>query len=121
MKKPKEAERVIKQVISAVKIWRGLYDSKRCNLTNAAKVVGISKKSLDDYFLVLRVGEILGYDFEGNLHNMMGDLRNFIRLQNAKVTGKLGKTVKCFSLVEDIDLDHLMHLYNSTGAVVGNN
>jgi hypothetical protein len=98
-KKPKEAERVIGQVITAVKIWRGLYESKRCNLTNAAKVVGISKKSLDDYFLVLRVGEILGYDFQNNLRNMMGDLRNFIRAQEEKVTGKLGKNVKCFDLV----------------------
>ena len=66
-KKIKESERGIGQVIKAVKIWRELHDSKRCNLTNAAKVVGISKKSLDDYFLVLRVGEILGFDFAHNL------------------------------------------------------
>ncbi len=43
--------------------------------------MGISKKSLDDYYLVLRVGEKLGYDYANNLENMMGDLRNFIRLQ----------------------------------------
>jgi hypothetical protein len=66
-KKMKESERGIGQVIKAVKIWRELHESKRCNLTNAAKVVGISKKSLDDYFLVLRVGEILGFDFAQNL------------------------------------------------------
>lgn len=55
-KKTKESERGIGQVIQAVKVWRELHETKRCNLTNAAKVVGISKKSLDDYFLVLRVG-----------------------------------------------------------------
>lgn len=38
----------------------------------------------------------------------MGDLRNFIRAQQSKVTGKLGKKVKCFDLVEDIDLDKRM-------------
>ena len=78
-KKIKESERGIGQVIKAVKIWRELHESKRGNLTNAAKVVGISKKSLDDYFLVLRVGEILGFDYANNLEGKMGDLRNYIR------------------------------------------
>ena len=68
-------------MILAVKIWRTLYENKRCNLTKAAKVVGISKKSLDDYYLVLRVGEILGFNFAANLDGKMGDLRNFIRSQ----------------------------------------
>lgn len=95
-KKLKESERGIGQVITAVKIWRGLYESRRCNLTKAAKIVGISKKSLDDYYLVLRIGEIWCFDFEKHMKNMMGDLRNFIRAQEHKVTGKLGKKVKCF-------------------------
>jgi hypothetical protein len=60
-------ERRISQVILAVKIWRGLYESKKCTLTNAAKIVGISKKSLDDYYLVLRVGEVLGFSYADNL------------------------------------------------------
>jgi len=68
----------------------------------------MSKKSLDDYYLVLRVGEIFGFDFVNNLNNLMGDLRNFIRAQESKVTGKLGKKVKCFELVENMDLDKLM-------------
>ena len=55
-KKPKESERIIRQVIQAVKIWRRLHETKRCNLTIAAKVVGMSKKSLDDYYLILRSG-----------------------------------------------------------------
>ena len=86
-------------MIIAVKIWRNLYESKRCNLTKAAKVVGISKKSLDDYYLVLRVGEVLGFPFGEHLEGMMGDLRNFIKAQEEKVTGKLGKNVECFKLV----------------------
>jgi hypothetical protein len=39
----------------------------------------MSKKSLDDYYLVLRVGEILGFNFAENLDGKMGELRNFIR------------------------------------------
>lgn len=47
----------------ALKKWRRLYESKKMNLTKAAKLIGISKKSLDDYFLVVRIGEILEFDF----------------------------------------------------------
>ena len=64
----------------------------------AAKVVGISKKSLDDYYLVLRTGEVWHFDYANNLNKMMGDLRNFIR-GFPKITGKLTKEVKCFNLV----------------------
>ena len=66
-RKCKEPERRIGQVILAVKTWRRLHESKLCNLTQAAQVVGISKKSLDDYYLVLRTGDILGFDYAGNL------------------------------------------------------
>lgn len=82
-------------------------------MTNAAKVVGISKKSLDDYYLVLRVGEILGFDFANNLDHKMGDLRNFIRSKGEKITGKLGKNVECFKLVENYDLDGLVREYQT--------
>lgn len=75
----------------AVKKWRKLYESKKLNLTRAAKVIGISKKSLDDYFLVLRVGQILGFNYAGHLNNKMGDLRAYIRTFDYKVTGKLTK------------------------------
>ena len=41
----------------------------------------------------------------------MGDLRNFIRSQEQKIKGKLGKEVKCFNLVEEVNLDKLMQEY----------
>lgn len=56
IKRVKEPQRQIGEVILAVKKWRKLYESKKLNLTKAARIIGISKKSLDDYFLVLRVG-----------------------------------------------------------------
>jgi hypothetical protein len=50
----------------------------------------------------------LGFDYPNNLDKKMGDLRNFIRSREEKVTGKLGKNVNCFKLVGDLDLDRLM-------------
>lgn len=44
---------------------------------------------------------------------MMGDLRNYIRAQDQKLKGKLGKEVKCFNLVENVDLDKLMQEYKA--------
>jgi polyphosphate kinase len=66
-------------VILMTKIWRELHERKGWPLMEAAKLVGISKKSLDDYFLVLRVGVIHGYDYAGNLSEGMGELRSFIK------------------------------------------
>jgi hypothetical protein len=56
-------ERKIGEVIMKVKNWRHLYsvgivgdqgDHKKLSLEEAAGKVGISKKSLDDYFLQLK-------------------------------------------------------------------
>ena len=89
----------------AVKKWRKLYENKKMNLTKSAKLLGISKKSLDDYYLVIRIGEILGFDYEKNLNHKMGDLRAYIRTFDYKVTGKLTKDVKCFDMVAEVDLE----------------
>ena len=73
-------------------------------MKNAASFVGLSKKTLDDYFLVLRVAKLHGYDFEGNLNQRIGHLRAFIRNQSVKIKGRLPKTLTCFELVPDPDL-----------------
>lgn len=51
-------ERSIKEIIQAVEKWRRLYKegkgddtNNRVSLEDAAKIVGINKKSLDDYLL----------------------------------------------------------------------
>jgi hypothetical protein len=51
-------ERSIKEIIQAVEKWRRLYKegkgddtNDRVSLEDAAKIVGINKKSLDDYLL----------------------------------------------------------------------
>lgn len=116
-RKMKEAERVIRQVIMAVKTWRALYEGKVCNLTKAAQVVGMSKKSLDDYYLVLRTGDKLGFDYPHNLDRKMGEIRAFIKSNEERVTGKLGKEVKCFSLVEPVHPHQVLAEWNARGEV----
>lgn len=71
-------------------------------------MVGLSKKTLDDYFLVLRVAEYHGYNFEGNLAKKIGHLRAFIRNQPVKVTGRLSKEIKSFNLVANPDLTNFL-------------
>jgi len=42
-------------------------------------VIGISRKTLDDYFLQLRRADDLGFDFEANKNKKMGVLRKFVK------------------------------------------
>ena len=50
----REKERKIGEVVIKVSQWRELYNDKKVTLEMAAEKVGISKKSLDDYFLQLK-------------------------------------------------------------------
>ena len=50
----REKERKIGEVVIKVCAWRRLYNEHRVTLEVAAEKVGISKKSLDDYFLQLK-------------------------------------------------------------------
>ena len=66
--------------------------------------MGISKKTLDDYFLVLRVGHFHRYDFTNNLDSKIGHLRAFIKSQPVKIQGRLPKHMCAFDLIPDPDL-----------------
>lgn len=80
-------ERKIGYIIEKVNLWRKLYngfydESKEFvkeTLDNAAKKIGISKKSLDDYLLQLRLGRRYGFDFNKNRNEKVGALRNFVK------------------------------------------
>ena len=37
-------------------------------LQEAAQMVGVSKKSLDDYYCQLRQGELYDFDYQNSLH-----------------------------------------------------
>ena len=41
--------------------------------------MGLSKKSLDDYYCQLRLGESYSFDFINNLDEKIGVLRNFVK------------------------------------------
>jgi predicted DNA-binding protein (UPF0251 family) len=55
--------------LKAVKLWRELYDTadlcgrRKYTLEEAAKLVGIAKKTLDDYFNHFRVASSYKFDF----------------------------------------------------------
>jgi len=81
----------IKEVISKVCAWRRLWvgvtnengDFQRYSLDEAAKIVKISRKSLDDYLLQLRMGKRYGYDYKNNKNAQIGSLRRFNRKTKA--------------------------------------
>ena len=54
----REKERIIGEVVIKVSEWRRMYTESGITLEEAAKNIGISKKSLDDYFLQLREVQI---------------------------------------------------------------
>lgn len=54
-------------------------DSGKFSLEEAAKSIGIPRKSLDDYLFVLRRARELDFDFERNLKFRFGIVRAFVR------------------------------------------
>lgn len=84
-------ERSIQEVIEKVGLWRRLYEAVDLNgkkihtLESAAREVGIAKKTLDDYFMHLRLAEKYNFDFKLNRQAKIGVLRNFVR-QSQKST-----------------------------------
>jgi len=71
--------------------WRKYYSgvgnernqTQKYSLEEAAKNVGISKKSLDDYLFQIRFGNKYGFNFNEHYNDKVGVLRDFVR-QNKK-------------------------------------
>lgn len=76
-------------MVEKVSLWRKYYNGidigrgtlTRFSLKEAAKKVGISKKSLDDYLLQLRCGKRYGFDFKKHKLDNIGVLRTFVKKQ----------------------------------------
>jgi len=89
-------ERKIEFIVEKVNAWRRLYNGfynengeyTRYSLDQAAKMVGISKKSLDDYLLQLRLGRKYGFNFNQNKTKKVGILRAFVKRHRAKQNSK---------------------------------
>lgn len=86
-------ERKIGYIIEKVNTWRkyynGYYDEKgnftKFSLDEAAKKIDISKKSLDDYLLQLRLGRKYGFDFNLHKNDKVGILRAFVKEKRKKM------------------------------------
>jgi hypothetical protein len=80
-------ERKIGFIIEKVSLWRKLYNGipdntgrmVRYSLEEAAGIVGVSKKSLDDYLSQLRKGRKYGFDFNKSKDEKVGALRMFVK------------------------------------------
>jgi len=92
-KSKRTKERKIGFVIEKVNTWRKYYNGfqdeqgkyTKYSLDEAARKIGISKKSLDDYLLQLRLGRRFGFDFNSNKNTKVGVLRTFVKEhKNAK-------------------------------------
>lgn len=70
-------------------------------------MVGVPKKTLDDYFLAFRVAEHYGYDIQGNIDKKIGHMRNYIRQQPIKLKGRQPKVIKSFDLIPESDLSQV--------------
>lgn len=80
-------ERKIGFVIDKVRKWRKLYQGYKSQkgeyvkltLEQAASKVGVSKKSLDDYYLQLRYGNKYGFNFQEHREDKIGLLRKYVK------------------------------------------
>ena len=57
-------------------------------------MVGISKKSLDDYYYQLRLGEQYEYEFNENINQKIGALRNFVKSHKKPDSNPKNRNIK---------------------------
>jgi len=88
----------LREVIELIGKWRSLHQGFICKRTNkivsyslaqAAKLLQVSRKSLDDYFLALRRAKMHGFDFSSHLDEKFGVVRTFLR--NLKAENESGQ------------------------------
>lgn len=98
-KSKRAKERKIGYIIKKVYMWKKLYngfveeDEKgkrkvKFTLEQAADKVGISKKSLDDYLIQLRIGKEFGFNFTEHKNDKVGVLRAFVKKHKAEYDEK---------------------------------
>ncbi len=77
------------------------------SLAEAARAIGVSKKSLDDYYYQLRLGEFYNFDFANNLHEKVGILRAYVRAFKPQrdQNNKNMRHPKNLKIIESFDFD----------------
>ena len=65
--------------------WRELSQkTPKITLEEAAKVVDIPKKTLDDYYMHIKIASEHNFDFQINLNEKIGVLRKFVKDKHTK-------------------------------------
>ena len=106
-------ERCIGEVFEKVTKWRKLFDdgittdrgvSKKINLEVAASMIGISRKTLDDYYLQIKRATQMGFDFKAHSDKKMGFLRNYVKRGNTNANEEAGSCGET-KLIRDIKIE----------------
>lgn len=82
--KKRVKERTTREVLRLVSKWRQFAEKDKCTLEIASKLVGVPKKTLDDYYSQIRLGEEYGFNFEQHENDGIGVLRKFVREKREK-------------------------------------
>lgn len=99
-KSKRAKERKIGDIIKKVYMWRKLYFGYinengieiKLSLEEAAEKIGISKKSLDDYLIQLRIGKMFGFNFNEHKNDKVGILRAFVKKNKSYIENKFVST-----------------------------
>ena len=95
-------ERKIGYIIEKVYAWRKLYNGYRDDdnnfikytLDEAAEKINVSKKSLDDYLLQIRLGRKTGFNFDDNKNEKIGVLRAYVEQQKKNGNNIIKEPIK---------------------------
>ncbi len=83
-------------------------------LPEAAQVLGLPKKSLDDYYYQLRMGEKHGFDFHLHMMDGIGVLRSYLKKYKLQKNGdKSDKLPTTLRIANEIDKYQSMIKCNS--------
>mmetsp|Transcript_35628 Transcript_35628/g.32098 ORF Transcript_35628/g.32098 Transcript_35628/m.32098 type:complete len:401 (-) Transcript_35628:453-1655(-) len=97
-------ERNVTEVLNILKQWRALYNGiidpqtgkkVKISLNEAANKVGVPKKSLEDYAMIIKHAKEYEFDFEKNKDMRFGLVRKYVK--NCKKAGKAKNIITGFS------------------------
>jgi hypothetical protein len=117
-------EQFIGEVIQKVSEWKKISMKQKQDGTingpeEAARIICILKKSLDDYLLQVRNGKRFGFDFHSNMNSKMGVLRKYnkkVKQERSRISGKKGRPGrKVGSSKEAMDCEFLEELGQDLG------
>ncbi len=122
-KSKRAKERKIGYIIKKVFMWKTLYNGfydkdEKGNLTKykftleqAADKIGISKKSLDDYLIQLRIGKLFGFNFTEHKNDKVGVLRAFVKSHKNEYENK--KNLMSNNDIKNIVNVNINNIYNN--------